>query len=44
MRYIIQVTKIKMEKKKKNRSRRYNINRPMFRHGHKIVNIKSISL
>ena len=44
MRFIIQLIKIKIEKKKKNRSRRYNINRPMFRHGHKIANIKSLSL
>ena len=42
---IMQLIIMKMEKKEKNRSHGYDINRPRPRHGHKYIKyIKSVSL
>ena len=41
---IIKLILMKIEKKRKNKSHRYEINRPRSRNGHNIVNIKSVSL
>ena len=40
---IMQLIIIKMEMKVKNRSHRYDINRPKFRHGHKHSKYKKVS-
>ena len=40
---IMQLIIMKMEMKVKNRSHRYDINRPKFRHGHKYSKYKKVS-
>ena len=41
---ILRLITMKMKKKNKNESHKYDINRPRPRHGHKLVNIKDVSL